>query len=93
LYVLRLVPDALRIDRRAFIEELRARNIGASVHFIPIHLHPFYRHKYGFTPGQYPIAYENYRAMLSLPLHPGLSDCDVRDVIEAVLDVAGAFCR
>jgi dTDP-4-amino-4,6-dideoxygalactose transaminase len=93
LYVLRLRPDVLRITRDRFIDELTARNIGTSVHFIPIHLHPFYRKKYGYTPADFPVAFANYERLLSLPLHPGLTDQDVADVIEAVLDVAQTFRR
>ena len=91
LYVLRLRPEVLTIDRDRFIQELGARNIGTSVHFIPIHVHPYYRDKYGFTPGSFPVAYDNYRRMLSLPLNPGLTDQDVNDVIEAVLDVVRTY--
>jgi len=87
LYVLRLRPEALTIDRDRFIQELAERNIGSSVHFIPIHLHPYYRDKYGFTPNTFPVAYDSYTRMLSLPLSAGLSDRDAGDVIEAVLDV------
>ncbi len=93
LYVLRLRLEALRIDRDQFIEELANRNIGTSVHFIPIHLHPYYRDKYEFTPQSYPIAYSNYRRMVSLPLNVRLSDADVGDVIEAVRDVVRDFRR
>ena len=93
LYVLRLRPGTLRIDRDRFIEELTARNIGTSVHFIPIHLHRYYREKYGYAPSTLPTAWSNYQRMLSLPLHPMLTDQDVDDVIGAVLDVAGRFAR
>jgi len=93
LYVLRLNLDTLTIDRARFIEELRARNIGTSVHFIPIHLHPFYRDKYGFAPDDFPIAYREYQRLISLPLHPGLSDEDVADVINAVTDITERFRR
>jgi dTDP-4-amino-4,6-dideoxygalactose transaminase len=93
LFVLRLRPGALRIDRGRFIHELTARNIGTSVHFIPVHLHPYYRAKYGFAPDAFPVAYSNFERMLSLPLHPGLRDRDVADVVEAVLDVARTFRR
>jgi len=58
------------------------------VHFIPIHLHPYYRDKYGYVPERFPVAHGNFERMLSLPLHPRLSDDDVADVIDAVLDVA-----
>lgn len=93
LYVLRLRLGALRIGRDQFIEELTARNIGTSVHFIPLHLHPFYRQKYGYHPQRFPVAYGAYQRMLSLPLHPDLTDEDVGDVIAAVLDVTRRFAR
>jgi dTDP-4-amino-4,6-dideoxygalactose transaminase len=93
LYVLRLRLGALRIGRNQFIDELTALNIGTSVHFIPIHLHPFYQQKYGYQPQQFPVAYESYQRMLSLPLHPLLTDTDVSDVVTAVLDVAQRFAR
>jgi len=93
LYVLRLQPGALRIQRDEFIEELRQRNIGSSVHFIPIHVHPYYRDKYHFQPDSFPVAYGNYQRMLSLPLNPRLADDDVHDVIDAVLDIVRLHCR
>ena len=93
LYVLRLRPEALRIDRDRFITELAERNIGTSVHFIPIHLHPYYRDRYGYAPDAYPVAHANCRRMLSLPLNPRLSDQDVADVIEAVRDVVRTHRR
>jgi dTDP-4-amino-4,6-dideoxygalactose transaminase len=93
LYILRLRLSALRITREQFIDELTARNIGTAVHFIPIHLHPFYRDKYGYVPEHFPIAHSNYQRMLSLPLNPGMSDHDVSDVIQAVLDVTTCYRR
>lgn len=88
LYVLRLNLDRLVIARRQFIEELKARNIASSVHFIPIHLHQYYRDKYGFKPEDFPVAYREYQRIVSLPLFPKMTDQDVTDVIEAVLDIA-----
>ncbi|HEX9704681.1 MAG TPA: DegT/DnrJ/EryC1/StrS aminotransferase family protein [Gemmatimonadales bacterium] len=93
LYVLRLRPGALRIGRDEFIEELKRRMIGTSVHFIPIHLHPYYRDRYAYTPDSFPVAYDNYRRMLSLPLSARLSLRDAADVVEAVLDVVRASRR
>jgi dTDP-4-amino-4,6-dideoxygalactose transaminase len=93
LFMMRLRPEMLRIGRDQFIEELAARNIGTSVHFIPVHLHPYYRDKYGLTPDALPVAYANHQRQLSLPLHPGLSDDDVEDVCDAVLDVISVFRR
>lgn len=91
LYVLRLNLDKLTIDRAQFIEEMKARNIGTSVHFIPIHLHPYYRDKYSYKPDDFPIAYQEYQRIVSLPLHPGLSDDDVGDVINAVTEIVEQY--
>ena len=93
LYALRLNLDRLTIDRAEFIRELKARNIGTSVHFIPIHLHPYYREKYGYQPEDFSVAYENYQRLISLPLNLQMSDQDVNDVIEAVSDVINTHRR
>ena len=93
LYVLRLEPGALTIDRARFIEEMKARNIGTSVHFIPMHVHPYYRDKYGHAATDFPIAFENYERMLSLPLNPRMTDADVADVIAAVRDIVARYRR
>jgi dTDP-4-amino-4,6-dideoxygalactose transaminase len=87
LYVLRLHLDQLAINRAQFIEELKARNIGTSVHFIPVHLHPYYHDKYGWQPDDFPVAFREYERLVSIPLHPRLTDQDVEDVIAAVRDV------
>lgn len=93
LYVLRLDLDRLSIDRGGFIDALGAANIGSSVHFIPLHLHPFYRDKYGLRPEQFPVAQREYERMLSLPLNPRLTDDDVTDVIDAVTSIVAAHRR
>jgi perosamine synthetase len=84
LYMLRLHLERLRIDRAAFMSELRKRNIGASVHFIPLHLHPYYRETYGYAPDAFPIAHREYLREVSLPIYSKMSDGDVADVIDAV---------
>jgi dTDP-4-amino-4,6-dideoxygalactose transaminase len=86
LYVLRLRTGALTIHRDRFVENLASKNIGTSVHFIPIHLHPYYRDKYGYRPMDFPVAYTNFERMLSIPLNPSMTNQDVADVIEAVTD-------
>lgn len=91
LYVLRLNPTELTIGRDQFIQEMTARNIGTSVHFIPIHQHSYYRDKYGFREGSFPVAENAFRRMLSLPLSPSMNDQDVNDVIEAVQDIHSQF--
>jgi len=87
IYLLRLRLDRLRIGRDAFIEQLRARNIGTSVHFIPVHEHSYYRDRYGLKPDDFPVAHREFERMLSLPLSPAHTDQDVADVIEAVTEV------
>jgi len=93
LYAIRLNLQRLIIDRAQFIEELKARNIGASVHFIPVHIHPYYRDKYGYQPEDFPVAYREYRRLVSLPLNLRMSDSDVQDVIDAVLDIVAQYYR
>ena len=90
IYLLRLNPDRLRIDRAAFVDELRKLNIGTSVHFIPVHEHTYYRERYGFKPEDFPVAHAQFERMLSLPLSPAHSDQDVADVIDAVTEVVKA---
>jgi dTDP-4-amino-4,6-dideoxygalactose transaminase len=87
LYMLRLNLGQLRIDRSRFVEELKKRNIGVSVHFIPLHLHPYYRDTYGYKPEDFPIAYQEYMREISLPIYSRMSDQDVDDVIGAVLEI------
>lgn len=84
LYVIRLALDRLSIDRGQFIEELRARNIGSSVHFIPVHLHPWYQETYGYSRGDLPVAERLSDSIISIPLYPKMSEDDLQDVIEAV---------
>ncbi len=84
LYPIRLNADLMQFDRSEFIDELRARNIGTSVHFIPLHRHPLYQERFGYAPEQFPVAESIYRGLLSLPLYPKMSDDDVEDVIRAV---------
>ena len=93
LYVIRLHLDRMTINRSRFIEEMKARNIATSVHFIPVHLHPYYRDKYGYEPEDFPVAYREYQRIVSLPLYPRMTDDDVQDVIEAVRDVVAKFRR
>jgi dTDP-4-amino-4,6-dideoxygalactose transaminase len=93
LYVVRLRPGTLAIGRDAFIEELRVRNIGTSVHFIPLHLHFYYQQVWGYRPGAFPNAEAAFARAISLPLYPGMSDDDVDDVVAAVADVAARYAR
>ncbi len=91
LYVIRLQLDLLDMDRAGFVEALSKRNIGTSVHFIPIHLHAYYRKQYGYRPEDFPVSYQEYQRIVSLPLYPKMSDQDVEDVIVAVGDIAARY--
>jgi perosamine synthetase len=91
LYVLRLHLDRLSIDRDRFISELKSRGIGTSVHFIPLHLHPFYQRRFGYKPGDFPRAEAEYIRALSLPIYPTMTDAEINAVIHAVADVTHTF--
>lgn len=84
LYIIRLDLERLALNRGQFIEAMRKENIGTSVHFIPLHLHPYYQHRYGFNKGDFPVTESVYEAIVSLPLYPRMSVQDVQDVIRAV---------
>jgi perosamine synthetase len=90
LYVLRLNLDELTITRSEMIEKLKARGIGTSVHFIPLHMHPYYRNAYGYRAEEFPVASKQYQRYLSLPIFPGMTSSQVDYVIESVLEIIKA---
>jgi perosamine synthetase len=87
LYPIRLNLEKLSADRGKIFRALRAENIGVNVHYIPVHLHPYYRDRFGERAGEYPIAEDAYARLISLPMFHGMSDGDVEDVITAVRKV------
>ena len=86
LYQLTLDPDA-PLTRDELLDRLTARRIGTGVHYRGVHLHPFYRDKYGLTPEQFPVATAISERTLSLPLSPKVSDADQDDVVTALVEV------
>lgn len=88
LYILRLHLDRLKLDRNGFIDRLKERGIGTSVHFIPLHLHPFYQRAYGYKKGDFPVAELQFERCISLPIYPSMSDADVERVIQNVEEIA-----
>ena len=90
LYVVRVDTSALACDRATLFTALRREGIGVNVHYIPVHLHPFYR-KRGFGPGLCPVAEAAYEQLITLPMFPGMTAQDVHDVVEAVTKVVTAF--
>ncbi|MGH7827793.1 MAG: DegT/DnrJ/EryC1/StrS family aminotransferase, partial [Candidatus Binatia bacterium] len=93
LYVVRLNLERLTVDRSRFIDELRERNIGTSVHFIPVHLHPFYRKRFPQPEDSFPRAEGFYHRIVSLPLYPAMTEGDRQDVIAAVADVVRDYSK
>ncbi len=84
LYVIKLKIDKLSIDRAEFIDELAKQGVSASVHFIPLYRHPFYRNKFGYKPNQFPNSEWLYERIVSLPIYPGMSNAQVKRVIKAI---------
>jgi dTDP-4-amino-4,6-dideoxygalactose transaminase len=84
LYVIQLDLEQLRISRNEFIALLRQENIGTSVHFIPLHLHPYYRDTFGYRPQDFPNASSAFERIVSLPIYPRMTEANVQRVIEAV---------
>lgn len=93
LYAIRLNLEALQWTRRQVFEELRHRGVGVQVHYMPLHLQPYYRDRYGHKRGDFPNAEAYYDAALSLPLFPAMSEQNVADVAEIVTDVLNAAKR
>ncbi|MFY9681571.1 MAG: UDP-4-amino-4,6-dideoxy-N-acetyl-beta-L-altrosamine transaminase [Candidatus Sulfotelmatobacter sp.] len=90
LYPVRFNTSQLRRDRAHVFRALRAENIGVNVHYIPVHLHPYYRDRFGYQGREYPVAETAYEQLISLPMFHAMTDQDVEDVIAAVNKVSAA---
>ncbi len=93
LYPVRLNLEKLSADRAQIFRALRGENIGVSVHYILVHRHPYYRDRFGYRGGEYPIAEDAYERLISLPMFHGMSDQDVEDVIAATRKVVLHFAK
>jgi perosamine synthetase len=91
LYPLRLDLDRLNADRAQIFRALRAENIGVNVHYVPVHLHPYYRERFGYRGGEFPVAEDGYARLISVPMFHGMSNGDTDDVIHAVRKVVGHY--
>jgi perosamine synthetase len=91
LFPIRLNLAKLSSNRAQVFRALRAENIGVNVHYIPVHLHPYYRDRFGYRGGEYPVAEDAYERLISLPMFQGMTDRDVEDVIAAVKRVLGHY--
>jgi len=93
LYMIQLEPERLHISRNQFIEALKKENIGTSVHFIPLHLHPYYRNTFGYKPTDFMNASAVFERIVSLPIYPRMTEADVQDVIGAVTNIVSKYRR
>jgi perosamine synthetase len=93
LYPIRLKLEALSAGRGEIFRALRAENLGVNVHYIPVHQHPYYRERFGYQGGEYPVAENAYERLISLPMFHGMTDRDVEDVVAAVHKVVNHFSR
>jgi len=93
LYVIQLELERLTITRSQFIELLKEQGIGTSVHFIPLHIHPYYRDALGHKPADFPMASAAYERIVSLPIYPKMTETDVSQVIETVKNTVSKYRR
>lgn len=88
LYVVRFDTKGLARTRDDIFAELRAKNIGVNVHYLPVHLHPYYRTTLGTEPGLCPVAESAYQEIITLPIFPGMTNEDATDVVDAIARLA-----
>ncbi len=93
LYVVQLNIGALCVDRASIIEQLKLAGVSTSVHFIPLHIHPFYRDTFGISGKDFPVAEERFKRMISLPIYPGMTDTEVDFVIDTVISTLKRYRR
>ena len=93
LYPIRLELERLTTGRKEIFQALRAENIEVNVHYIPVTLHPYYRQRFGYRGGEYPVAEAAYESLITLPLFASMTQQDVEDVILAVYKVVGHHLR
>jgi perosamine synthetase len=85
--VVQLDLDGTNLDRNTVFSKLREAEIGVNVHYIPVHLHPFYRKRFDTHPGMCPVAERAYERIISLPMYPALAHEDQHHVIETLGDI------
>lgn len=93
LYILRLRPELLALNRDEFIQQLKALGIGTSVHFIPLHRHPYWARQYGYKPQDFPNAEDAFARSLSLPIYPDMTEEQVKRVAQSVGQIVTSNLR
>ena len=93
IYVLQMQTELLRVGRKEVFEALRAENIGVNVHYMPVHLHPYFQREFGYKKDDFPRSEKYYERAITLPIFPKMNDGDVEDVITAVKRVIAHYKR
>ncbi len=93
LFTILVDVDRLTLDRFGFMEAMKVENVGTGLHFLAVHLQPYYRDRYGYRPGDFPEAERVSERVVSLPLFPGMTEADVDDVARAVKKVVRTHRR
>ncbi len=91
LYVLQFPVEKLKGGRRSVFDELVKKNLGVNVHYIPVHLQPYYQQRYGYRVGDFPAAEQYYKRAISIPIYPRMTDADVKYVISSVTNTMRAL--
>ena len=86
LYPLLIDFDHVGLPKRDFFARMNEKGISLQVHYIPVHLQPYYRRKYGFRPGDCPVSESIYAREVSIPMHPGLTGDDIAYISQAILE-------
>jgi perosamine synthetase len=93
LYPIRLHLERLTITRNVFMDALQKKGVGCSVHWRPLHLHPYYGETFGWMPDDFPIASREWERLISLPLFPSMSTEEIDHVVESVSSICAAHRR
>jgi len=93
LYPLQIDFEAIGIERKAYLERLKQARIYGQVHYIPVHLQPYYKKNYGFKEGDYPVAEAFYSQEISIPIYPGLTESDLRYICQQIVEAASGRSR
>ncbi len=93
LFMVRIKEKKLTIDRDTFIHLMQERGIGTSVHYIPLHIMPYYKSKYGFKQEDFPVTMDVYKTVFSLPIYPGLTESDQHRIVEVIRRIGESHYR
>lgn len=93
LFAIRLNLNQLRINRNQFIKELKEKGVGCSVHWRPLHLHPYYQKSFGYRAADFPVATAEWKRLISLPIFPGMRDDEISHVVETVRQLCAQHAR